>query len=413
MHKYIFYLLVFIITSDINGFLSKTFETVGFLSIFILLLASYLFVIVIGNRLRISSMARFMIFFIFFWLIYGALIYYTKGIDYGDPIFRIRSYLPSILILYVLHALFLNYLYNNRLDSIIKLITISLIFNALAIVFTNDSSFLILTGDRASGFIASVNQAGYIAVTGQIFTLFCYLNYPNIRNRYKILLILCYFLTLRAGFMTFSKGAIVNSVIVFIIFLFFINRNHFKTLKEAIKWKSNKIIFRIILLLAIIIGPIYWSSLLLELTKDQIARLNQVGILFLGQIDSETTTGRIELVDIAIDFIQSDSFLGRGLDTFHRLGSGELPGPHNEFLLILGEIGIIGLLLYISFYVVVLFNIFRLDSGRSKFLILSLTVVLILDNMVSHNVFFNKFAILIIAFICAFVQYKKIPKVTV
>ncbi len=406
MIKKLFLLLIVILTSDLNGFLSSLLNKEAVLSPLILFIVIILLIFGLFKNFSINVLSLYLILFFIFWLTFGTLLYIHNNPAYGDPVLRIRYYTPSIIILYVTSIYFLFFFKNNESNTLIRIMTIALVINSLIIIITPEFSFLTTAkGGRSSGFISSVNQAGFITVVAQIFLLYNYLNFPNIKLINKILILSAYIISVIASVMTFSKAAMISSLIVFTGFIWFFYQNSFISDEDKKKWRYSRLTFYAMLIIGMIYIPIRWNQSVGQMNKFQIERVNEVTQILEGGINDKTSTGRIHLAKKTISNIEEDSYFGKGLDTFHRI-DGIGAGPHNQFLLILGEIGIFGLLFYLGFYLLIIYNIFKLDTIASKFLITLMIIVLFINNMVSFSVLFTKFVIVILSFISVFVLFK-------
>lgn len=416
MIYFLFFLLIVITSSDLNSFVSSLIGQDRALSYIILLISGILFIKAVQIKIKLAPLSKWLAFIIIFWLSYGTLLYYMSDINYGNPIARIRYYLPSLFLLFTFSILISFYINQGILKKIIDIISISLLINCLLIIYSGIKGNLIGleigVNERSSGLIASVNQAGVTASIAQSFFLYQYLiSHKTKRNRY--LLIILYSIAAYAGFLTFSKAAIINILLIFILFIVYLKKNakHEQFQKKILKQNYKVII--IILVSGLLFGIFAGQKFYKNLSKIQQERLFEISMLFSGKIDSETTTNRSDIAKIALRVIHDDYYLGRGLSTFHSLPQTGGLGTHNEFLLLFGELGIIGLLFYLIYFYSIYRNLFKVKFIPNRFLLFSLSNIIFITSMVSHNVFFIKMYILIFAFLNVFIWYNKIDSAKV
>ena len=175
----IFFILLFILISDLNGSLSIVFKTKGILSELILFFTIILFLKSIYITLPLTKQSINFISFFLFFLTYGVLIYYLLGNGWGQPFDRVRSLTPSLILVFVLSKWFLLFIKRGQFDKVLKIISISLFFNSLVIIYSFITGDVLIeeNTDRSSGLIASVNQAGATAVLTQVFMVYYVLSY--------------------------------------------------------------------------------------------------------------------------------------------------------------------------------------------------------------------------------------------
>lgn len=407
MIYFLFALLVFIISSDLNGFISLFTGQEAALSLGILGITVVLFVKAILVKHPTVPLTKWMIGMYLFWLLFGTLLFFLVKPDHGDPLGRIRYYLPSVILLFVLSKLIIYFIDRNKLKQVLEIITVALLINCLFIIFSQDFREIVGfgtgTADRNAGLIASVNQAGVTSSLAQAFILHQYL-IANRTKRNRYLLILAYAIAVYAGFLTFSKAAFVNILGSVGLFVFYLRRSFGTNASERKSLRRNKTTIVVVLVFAVVGGFFYGQTYFENLTRYQKQRVDQFMNLLEGQIDRETTTGRSHLADVAINIIEEDAFLGRGLSTFHRMHEGG-HGSHNEFLLILGEAGIIGLLIFLGYFLIAYKSLRKIKFVPSRFLVFSLINIMFVTCMVSHTALYVKLYILIYAFINALSWY--------
>lgn len=409
IYYYLFIALTFIVASDFNGFVSVILGREGVLSSLILMLVLVLFFKSFSLKSKLIIGSKYLLLFFLYWLVVGSAIYFFRNEKYGDPLERVRYYLPSILMTYTLSIWFFYYIKIGLFDQIVNLFTVSLLFNCLVIIYSSiyggigsdleDTEVIA----RSSGFIASVNQAGVTASIAQIFLLFRLLSVRE-RETNVVIIVIGYLIAVYAGISTFSKAAIINIVIILFLFVFYLLRNkaYSARIRTFLKIKRTKIIS--IFGALIVLVSIYAGVAYNKLNRFQAKRIDEIGALIRGEINEETTTGRSDLASYALNRIQTDGFLGRGLGTFNSM-EGRGLGPHNQFLLIIGEIGILGGIIFFIYFLINAFSVIKSDENGLRFMGLSILAVLFITSMVSHTILFIKLYIIIFSFLNVIAYY--------
>jgi O-antigen ligase len=397
IYKIILAILLFILFSDINNSYSSYVNKNEVFSYLILLLTVILFVKSFQIGTKVPTILITYIIFYLFYLIYGTLIYHLFNTTYGDPIIRIRSLAPAVFIIIACSKWFLLFHKRNEFKFVLNTITIALLFNTIAIIYSYYSGLAFFSenaSDRSSGTIASVNQAGSTAVLTQVFILYHALKL-NIAIPKRIFLLLLYTLAVFAAIVTFSKAALLGSILVFILYSIYIVKTSIDFGKS--KFLLNKYLLLIIPFLFVGILSIFINEMNLfdKFNANQIDRLVTFTDLLKGNLNDQTTTNRTSIASYALDQIKDDYYMGRGLDSFHRM-SGIGLGPHNQFLLILGETGILGLMFFLAFVTKLFFSIFKTENRDFKILKLGIFIVILIASMVSHTILYVKTYIIMI-----------------
>lgn len=403
--KFVYITFIFLLTivvSDLNSFLSELYRTTGFLSPLILLLTIFL----LGTSLMISKErlpfnTKYFIIIFVYWLVLGSIIFYAYKPGYGSALNKIRYYLPSVLMFYTFAVFFNYYIKRNKLYEIINTLTGALVLNCLFIIYSDiiGLSFGIEenTSGRNSGFIASVNQAGVASSITQVVVLFQLLiSYKT--GASKIVLFICYLIAVYAGFLTFSKAAFFNIIFILLLFFIYLNKSSNVNQNDRTAIKRISFFFTCMFVLVIIAVNSRYKDQIDILSRYQVNRIEEFKLLLTGEFNEDTTTGRSRIASISFNEIKKDWFFGRGLSTFHSLPETDGFGTHNQYLLLLGEVGFVGLILYCFFFINILNSVFKRNiSIQIKFITIGLISVFLITSLVSHNIFFIKLYIIIMA----------------
>lgn len=246
--------------------------------------------------------------------------------------------------------------------------------------------------DRASGLFENPNEAAMIA-------LYCIVLVVALPSRSALLRILQGSVAVAALIMTFSKTGML--VLMFLTGLFLITRRSFLAL--ALSGLGLVVAFS---------GMWFvFNNDLLNLSWEQRERLSDVLNLAGGEFNTRSTTGRNVLFDVGIEMIKGNLPWGGGLGEFHAMEGGirkisggielnEWLGVHNTYLMILGEAGLLPLLMLVAFLVSLLVRGIR---APHQTIIFGFTIVLMADMLVGHHVLLLRFANVVIAVVLALV----------
>ena len=274
------------------------------------------------------------------------------------------------------------------------LILVSIFFGVDFIKFTDGAQV-----DRAVGLYSNANRAGYVSVIGQLLTIVVLISGEFTR---KWLYLFMYLLCLGAAVSTFSKGSIILSLVI-LSALFYLGR-----MSSGSLFSLNLAVYtRRIAVILLVTIPISWTYIYSNLTAVQLARIEQLGQFLSGEINDETTTRRSGLATFALDQIEETVYLGAGLGEFKLMTIGR--GTHNVYLLILGESGVIALMLYIYFIFFWFLHSFRSIKSLNPIAIasLGLAMIITLAGFASHTVLANKSFIIIMAVVFASLRLNK------
>lgn len=186
--------------------------------------------------------------------------------------------------------------------------------------------------------------AGYLVVS-LLMTLMLYLHYVK-SNKLKIACLACSVLILIGLFLTFSRGAWIGFVIGLILFWIFNYRENFKSLFN----------FTIITLLTIVILiNIFYQPFITRLNGEE-------------RLEIKSTQERVSLYDQGFEIIKENWLLGVGIgnyslvlqEKYPSLESWDYQPVHNLYLMVLAELGIIGLLLLVG----VLYSCYKIPNPQ-------------------------------------------------
>lgn len=345
--KYAFPLYSAIVLLDLNEFLTKYLGLEGAIT-YLLFVLSILLIFsskpIKGKRSALND--SFLRAFIGF-LVLGSFAAWVEG-NLDGISKNIRYYLPSLLIYFAVYRVICSTRGYNELqrtiDFALFFISVNAVLIIVSILFNMDfhGSSEAEKVERAVGLYSNANRAGYVSTLGQSLAL-CSLLSKGLERRYyyMVLYLICFF----AALSSFSKGAIILSFIIMIrtLILGLINNNIAKKHSFGLYIRVTAYIF-VTVFFIMAFSFVDFSSIF---TAEQSQRIDQVKMLLMGQINEETTTHRSELALYALEEMSETFFLGAGLGKFKLMEVGN--GSHNVYLLILGEAGVMSLLLYVIF----------------------------------------------------------------
>lgn len=405
---YLYILIVVVLCSDLNNFFSIFLGTKELLSFPIFLITFFLlFKFLLKKKKNINTPLIIYLALFAFFLGYGAVLNFLIDFPNQETLYRYRYYFPAIIITIISTYYFSTFIRQGKLLLILRVFFFSFFFNSVLIILNGVIGISFVNGisenlevERAGGLITNVNQAGSIAVIGQIFSVYLLLSNKNKVNGF--VLFACYVVCIIAATVTFSKAAFLNTIVIFLMFIYYLVKAINERKLNGLKKNKSKLYIilgwtTIVSLLAVLNFNYYYSTL----SNEQKNRILQFYSLMQGQINEETTTKRSEIAKVAIYYIKDNPIIGYGLGTFHKLPLIKY-GTHNEYLLLWGEIGILGFFLYILFFISCFSILKRIKISDLNFLINSLLILFVSISFVSHNVLNTKFLCVLLGLLIGF-----------
>ena len=203
---------------------------------------------------------------------------------------------------------------------------------------------------------------------------------------------------------TFSKMAIITSVLIIIFFLFY---NLFGTFsqKKVLMNRYFKMVGLFIAISIFIIVP-RTEAYIEDMSHGQKRRLNSLLELVLkGKVNNETTSYRGETFEEAFHLIKQKPLFGYGIHTFSMAGMFKHRtdiGVHNTYLKIIGEAGIFVFLLFMWFLWLYFLSSIKQWNAEWAFISLAVLLVFLSFCMSSHNLLNQKVTIGLLSFLMAF-----------
>lgn len=290
---------------------------------------------------------------IFPFIFLGLCYFLISGINFSGILIEYFKDIVRYFLFILLAIPLIKKSSNNEIGFVLLIGAISVLINAF--IFPN-------TYGRYSGFYLNPNTAGLICLIG--FAL----SYNILQIKYRLI---AQFLLTVAGIMTFSR--------YFILILILVN------LVSILANKKNVI--------GLIVGSLGLIIILgttsLKLNTERFLALKSI---FSDDIDTETITkeSRDETWSLYTEVILNNPIFGKGYKTMQGKDTdtvGIKVGVHNSYLMVLGESGIITLLLFVFIYLAIFIRSIMHFSVHPEYTYLA--IILLTYLLVSHNLFDN------------------------
>jgi O-antigen ligase len=243
---------------------------------------------------------------------------------------------------------------------------------------TENMKFLEGYGERQIGIFTNPNTTGLHANYVLCFSL-----YSIISNRkYKFIWLLIVPCCCYAVFLSLSKAAILMTVLILLFYSLFI---FFSFRKISL---SGKLIYFIFVGLLVFSSNYLYQNfeiILGNLSYFQKGRILEAIQLGQGEINDQTTTERSGIAKLVFPKIIAHPFIGNGFGSFHQIKEHGL-GVHNTVLLVLGESGVLPILIFLIFLLIFFKKTLSQEDIALKFLFFSLmSTYLMIAFLTSHN----------------------------
>jgi hypothetical protein len=389
--------------------------------IFILLLTISVFFI---PKYQIGIVGKSYCIFIVVFLIIGSFPLINKPIT-ENLFYYYRGHLYGILLFYFIYNMTRNLIVNNELKKLVRLIT-NLLF--IGSIFTIIFYFLNIdvqykgnvnlgkvdydeysTFERSGGLYVNPNSAGLASLYTVLFSLYNIVSFSNKLSRGFVVTIV----GLVSGILTFSKTFII-SLLILLVCWGSLHLYHNKYLNHTSRKKTKQIFLLFTMSLLSLIFFISYNNLVANLSDGQLERLNVLSNFTNNkQVENEDlTTGRNLLFGIALAKVDNP-ILGIGLRSMFEIeGSSKLlgsdfdQGVHNLFILLYGESGILGLVMFVIFVLKYFKKAYRITLVDFRIFSIVFMIISLFYFNTSHNVLQDFFVIYFLGFVIAFVDEK-------
>lgn len=404
--------IALIILSNMNGVLNALTGTTAGFSIFILIFC--LIIIYYLWDYKKLGFPHYAFNFTLIWLlVMGGImwLFYSHMHNPNLDHYRIfRKQAPAIILLYAVYKYIIYAADRGKIINVLYFVTFCMLvvtlfvpLGALTDVFGTGFRRLMYGGGRSAGLFGSPNMAGIHVNFTLAFVLFFTIN----SKRFFWLFLVCVPLVLYAGFLTFSKAAIITQILILTLFFFY----NFSRVFKLESYVQKRFLFSVFIIIG---GFIYFSpeikSYVENLEYQQLERLEQALGLLQGEVNEENTTDRSLLWGKALSLIAANPITGYGTGCFHKLPGLSLNlGSHNTYLMVWGEGGIIAILaLLISIISAMYRSIFWIKRPSYSFLAIVIGLVVFIQMYgAAHNGLNNSEITCMVAVLFALIESQK------
>jgi O-antigen ligase len=349
----------------------------GYAPVFSQLLLESISVLIIlsnFNKIFLNKLNRI----IFLWLIYSVFITILNSDNLHVDI---RECIWWPLIYFLFYTIALNDKNENHINILIKKVV-----PILFIIFFVQYLLIIRTKNIA---IHYVDSQSFLS-SNQVFfvTLLFPFAFLQKKQKYKYAFL---FLGLIAAILSFKRSALIYTSLIILVAVYF----------DFFKLKKKRFVKNFL------IGCIFIS--LSFLAYDYINKLTDESIsLRFEKISEDRGSGRLDIYEAVWNKYRNQSWeykvLGIGFNGVRNkqwvsLGSGEYYSAHNDFLEILCDFGIIGIVIYLIFVIMIIRRIQYLRLLDNKYYQANIAafIIFFVMSMVSHLVIYpTYFAYLVI-----------------
>ena len=329
------------------------------------------------------------------YLFIGSLVGFATGLNSQpekDFWHFLSGYLKSIVI--IVAAAFGSCMVLRHTGSERLLVAILLIMSVNCFLILA-SPLVLEDANRLSGTLGDPNHAGFYGcmTAGLALSLLSF-------NLYGKMSYLALSLSTAVTVGTFSRAAIL---ILVLLFLWFMLRS-VRIRKAMMKWG-------VVLALMGLVAGMATDSRSVILDEDQLRRLKSMSLFGIeGRYDSSFQQ-RLFLMGLALDEVVKSPVLGSGLGNLQRLDGaplskiGQILGAHNQYLVFVGEAGIIPLTLFLAF-LGCNWKRSRAMTSPAKATVVAWNLAIALFLLTSHAMFLLRFSNFLVGLSCAMLAHE-------
>ncbi len=374
-------LLSLIIFCNLNGIITLLFGITAPLSILILIFSLTIIAInyISPEPIRVDNNLVFIIviFFLYLTISTCSLLWDSSMLSERTSIVELyRSYLSSLIIISAFYFGIGTYYKSSKKIFSTSFFTPFFVVTLLFVLFGGEIGiYENIVGkhqafgeERSSGLFGNPNEAGVFANYALVIFLASFAS-----SKHRLFYLGLCVLAFAAAVVSFSKAALIISVLIILFFLF-----------RSIAWfkfNSKGLNRYLFLTLFLIFSSVFYivvnfSGFYENLTRNQKIRVVGTLALMKGEINQYTTSSRTIVYEHGWSLIKKRPIIGNGFGSFHRFNSGKARfGVHNTFLLIIGESGFLPLLLFLIFFMTLFFKGMLLDHLGIGFFISGIVIV--------------------------------------
>lgn len=373
--------IALIVFSNLNGVIFYLFGIKSVLSSFILVFC----LIIIFYLFRYKKVTFPLLALntcLLYTLIFGSVMWLFYSHMHGrfaNYYLYFRKTAPAIVLIYAVYKYTLYAADRGKLINVYYFTTCTLLFitilvplGALTDIFPGSFKAFMFGGTRSGGLFGSPNLAGMHANFTLAFVLFFVVR----SKRFFLFFLLAVPVVLYTCFLTFSKATLIVAGLMVILF-FVYNSAIILKMPKGRRWRFGTSLLVIALGVVVFFPKI--QELFTNLGVQQLQRLQQIGGILQGEINSETTTERSDLWQEAFSLIAAQPIQGYGLSCFGNLPEGIL-GCHSTYLVLWGDAGIFAILIFLVYIFSTYYRcVFWIRDPSYRFLNISLFIVVTLQ----------------------------------
>ena len=387
-----FSLLLYLI--GISAFqLPRAFDSAFVIISFVLLTFSSL---ILEEKIKISKLV---IWTLLFWGYYFLTLFWCNNSN--DTLELVNPAIQIIILAFCLSNIVKN---NEDIEKIFKYIIISMLVTSILIIIRTPFSYYGVV--RIGG--ATGLHYNNIGIRLAIAALLCmyFFRKKDLSFKKKIFYIVCFLIFVILAFLTGSKKAVIIVIAGYIFYELFIA-------------KGIKFVLKMILIPIILLG-VYIIMMSNSYTRNVIG--NRFSTLFETVIsDSKSDRSYIErsyYISEAKYLFKQNTVLGYGGNNFvsymRNIGYRHIAYSHNNFYELLATLGLIGFIIYYTFYIKLIINLIKCYKAENSRLVLFYLILMIINIIldyarVCYQTSFN-LIVLFIAYFIADIYNKKNKK---
>lgn len=311
-------------------------------------------------------------------------------------------YLPTISFVYICNIALLVLLHYTDYSVFYWFRLFVFASVAMCIYFLYKEGFHYGVDDVRGDTEINLNTIGMLSAFSCSLAVFFYIE--EVESRFRIMWMGIILLFIFMILLSASRKALVIPIIIFSIY---------KVFSGGLS-NVPKNVFISLLLVCLCLWMVLSIPILYEMIGYRVEGLINGYLSTDGEVDSSTST-RMMLIEFGMLIFPQEMWLGHGIATFRFLKEAMLGGTayyaHNNYIELLVDIGLIGTVLYYSFYIFVLFKLYkhiRKTTDRFSIILFAIIVALMISQygfVAYYNLFVNILLTLIVYYVLIETDY--------
>ena len=319
----------------------------------------------------------FFIWYILFWL-FVAIVTFLR--NEGQLIGLIKTIIVFTSYIFGFGILYIDEKVKEKLNIYNMMEEIAVFLSIWILIW----DFQLLIQGKRIGYSVMIGNPNAAGTLLSIYIFFIVYKTNQSANKKELIkhilaLILCFFVILMTG----SKKSIIMTAISFLLFLF----------------KNGKFIWKRLIYFCIIGVIVAVSCFAIPVLYQNVGRrfLSLFGELGIIEFQSDySSEARVEYSELALELWRKNPIIGGGYDNF-RVNSGYDTYSHNNYTELLSDVGLVGLIIYYAYYIILLKKNIRIRNIKSIMSVLFIIATLITDvGAVTFSIYPTYYIMLII-----------------